>query len=214
MPSERPGRAGPTGLRTVSVWGEDPSVKTEIPMKRIIFAIVGVLSVSASAQAQTPAETIALALEASLARFGGDVTLISWNADFTYETVSDGSNGIVCYDRADERDRAPFSAQCTSLNNLERVAQNRRFRAATSDTPGESAMIVAAEAAGTRVLPEYGSIWFRMDGPDRASALLHATLAVPGATGASTGFSETRTPAGVWLMDSGTSAAHIMILGR
>ncbi len=75
-------------------------------------------------------------------------------------------------------------------------------------------MIDAAEVAGTRVLPEYGSIWFRMDGPDQASALLHATIAVPGATGASIGFSETRTEAGVWIMDAGTSAAHIMILGR
>lgn len=183
-------------------------------MKRIILAVVGVLSFSPSAQAQTPAETIEMAVDASPARFGGDATIIRWNADYTYETIKQGNNALVCYDRSDERDRAPFAAQCTSLTNLDRVAQNRRFRAQTTDTAGERAMIDAAEAAGTRVLPEYGSIWFRMDGADRESALLHATLAVPGATGASTGFAEARTEAGVWLMDAGTSAAHIMILGR
>jgi hypothetical protein len=183
-------------------------------MKPIIFALASVLSFSVGAQAQTAAETIEMAVNGSLARFGGDAMLIRWNADYTYETVREGNNGLVCYDRSDERDRAAFSAQCTSVNNLERVAQNRRFRVQTEDTPGESAMIDAAEAAGTRVMPEYGSIWFRMDGASRAEALLHATIALPGATGASTGFVETRTPTGVWLMDGGTSGAHLMILGR
>ncbi len=183
-------------------------------MKRIILALVGVLLVSANAQAQTAAEWIEQAVDASPARFGGDAMLVRWNADHTYETLREGNNGLVCYDRSDERDRAPFAAQCTSVNNLDRLAQNRRFRAQTTDAAGERAMIDAAEAAGTRVLPEYGTIWFRMDGADRESALLHATIAMPGATGASTGFVETRTPTGVWLMDGGTSAAHLMILGR
>lgn len=183
-------------------------------MKRIILAIVGVLTVSVSARAQTPEETIELAIEASLFRHGGDVTLITWNADYTYETVQQGTNTVVCYDRSNERDRAPFSAQCTSLTNLDRVAQNRRFRAETTDEAGERAMIGAAEEAGTRVLPEYGSLWFRMDGQDRASALLHATIAVPGASNASTGLPEDGTLGGVWIMDAGTSGAHIMIPGR
>ena len=183
-------------------------------MKHLTLAVLGVLSVSASAQAQTAVETIEMAVDGSPARFGGDAMIIRWNADHTYETLREGDNGLVCYDRSDERDRAAFAAQCTSVNNLERVAQNRLFRVLTTDTQGERAMIDAAEAAGTRVLPEYGSIWFRMDGADAESALLHATIAVPGATGASTGFLETRTPVGVWLMEGGTSAAHIMILGR
>ncbi len=183
-------------------------------MKRIVFALVGVLSVSASAQAQTPVETIERAVDASPARFGGDAMIVQWNADHTYEMIREGNNGLVCYDRSDERDRRPFAAQCTSVNNLDRVAQNRRIRAQTIDTAGENAMIAVAEANGTRVLPEYGSIWFRMDGADGESALLHATVAMPGATGATTGFVETRTSTGVWLMEGGTSAAHLMILGR
>ena len=61
-------------------------------------------------------------------------------------------------------------------------------------------MIRAAEEAGTRVPVEYGSLWLRMDGGDAASALLHATIAVPGATNASTGLPEDRTLGGVWIM--------------
>jgi len=150
----------------------------------------------------------------SPARFRGDATLISWNADHTYETVGEGTNTLVCCDRSDERDRAPFAAQCTSLTNLPRVAQNRRFRAETENGGGERQMINAAEHAGTRVPPEYGSLWFRMDGADVASALLHATIAVPGATTESIGISSSRAAGGAWLMDGGTSAAHIMMPGR
>ena len=91
---------------------------------------------------------------------------------------------------------------------------SRRFRAETTDVAGENAMIAAADEAGTRVQPEYGSLWLRMDGPDAASALLHATVAVPGATSGSTGLPENRLAGGVWIMDAGTSAAHIMIPGR
>ena len=185
-----------------------------VEVKRIVFAVAGVLSVAVSAQAQTVAEAIELAVGASPARFPGEATLISWNADHTYETVKEGTNTLVCYDRSDERDRSPFAAQCTSLTNLDRVAQNRRFRSETDDTAGERAMINAAEEAGTRVLPEYGSLWFRMDGRDQESALLHATIAVPGATTESIGLPSDRGAGGAWLMDGGTSAAHIMMPGR
>ena len=183
-------------------------------MKRIVFALVSVLAVTAGAQAQTVPEVIELAVGASLYPFPGEATFIKWNADYTYETLREGSNTLVCYDRSDERDRAPFSAQCTNLANLDRVAQNRRFRVETDDTAGERAMIDAAEQAGTRVQPQYGSIWFRMDGADQAGALLHATIAMPGATTESTGLSDNRRSGGVWLMDGGTSAAHMMIPGR
>ena len=64
-------------------------------MKRMILAVVGVLSVSASAQAQTAAETIELAIEASPARFGGDVTIIRWNADYTYVEVGTSAAHIM-----------------------------------------------------------------------------------------------------------------------
>lgn len=164
--------------------------------------------------AQTPAEVIEAALAQSLYPIEGSATIIEWNPDHSYEVLREGDNGFVCYDRSNERDRAPFAAQCTNEGNLERVAQNRRFRAETDDVAGEGARIREAEEAGTRVRPEYGSIWFRMDGEDAESALLHATIAVPGATTESLGLPDNPNAGGVWLMSGGTSAAHLMVPGR
>ena len=64
-------------------------------MRRIVFALVGVFAVTVSAQAQTVPEVIELAVGASLLRFPGEATHIKWNADYTYETLKEGSNTLV-----------------------------------------------------------------------------------------------------------------------
>ena len=183
-------------------------------MKSLLFTLVGILSIAASARAQSPAEAVEQAVGMSLNKVPGQATIIKWKPDYTYDVVRKGTNKLACYDRSDERDRAPFSAQCTSLANLPREAQNRKIRFETKNTAEESARIAAAEKDGTRVKPEYGSLWYRMDGKDKDSALLHATIAVPGATTSTLGLSDNAQAGGAWLMDAGTSAAHIMMPGR
>ena len=183
-------------------------------MKRIILVVVGLLTVSASANAQTVAETIDSVLAAAPTRARDGAAVIKWNADHTYETLKEGTNRWVCYNRADERDRPAFAVQCTSVANLDRVAQNRRFRAESVTGDEEQALVAAAEQNDTRVLPEYGSMWVSMNGPDRSSAGIHTTIAVPGATGASTGLPENGRAGGAWVMAAGTTTAHIMVPGR
>jgi hypothetical protein len=180
-------------------------------MKILILAVIGLLTVSVSAHAQS---AIDMALAPAPARARASATVIEWNADYTYKTLKEGTSQLVCYDRSSERDRAPFAVQCTSMANLGRVAQNRRFRVETADRAAESALITAAEANGTRASVEYGSMWIAMSGPDQASAGIHTTIAVPGATAASTGFPVTRAAGGTYLMSAGTGGAHIMIPGR
>jgi hypothetical protein len=75
-------------------------------------------------------------------------------------------------------------------------------------------MVAEAEANGTRVLPEYGSIWLSMNGADRGSARTHVTIAVPMATEESTGFPESRAGGDVYLMSAGTTTAHLMMPGE
>ncbi|MCH7475246.1 MAG: hypothetical protein IIA27_11300 [Gemmatimonadetes bacterium] len=183
-------------------------------MKLIILVVVGVVSIQASANAQTAAETIEHALAAAPRRAREEAAVIKWNADYTYETLKEGTNRMVCYNRSDERNRRPFAVVCTSVGNLDRAAQNRRFRGESADAAEERAMVAAAEENGTRVLPEYGSVWIHMDGPDQASARIHTTIAVPGATTESTGLPDNRRAGGAYIMAAGTSAAHIMIPGR
>jgi len=98
-------------------------------MTRIVPIVLGVLAVSTSALAQTPTETIDRALAAAPRQMREGAAVIKWKPDFTYETLKKGTNRLVCYDRSGEPGEQAFAVQCTSVGNLERVAQNRRFEA-------------------------------------------------------------------------------------
>lgn len=181
-------------------------------MKLRILTMVGMLGISAGAFAQTTEQTIDRALAAAPRQMHDAATVIKWKADGTYETLKKGTNKLVCYDRSGEEGRQAFAVQCTNLANLDRVAQNRKFEA-MADKDARQKAIDAAEAAGTRVKPEYGSVWLDMNGADQAHARIHTTVAVPGATAKSTGLPDTPTQGGAWVMNAGTSTAHIMTPG-
>jgi hypothetical protein len=141
-------------------------------------------------------------------------TVIKWKSDFTYDTLRKGTNGLVCYDRSGFPLQQPFSVQCTSLANLPRQAQNLKAEA-TGERSKSEAMLKAMEQDGTRAKPEFGSIWYHVAGADRDHVSAHeVTIAVPGATQASLGLPESRRENGAWIMNAGTSTAHIMIPGR
>jgi len=50
-------------------------------------------------------------------------------------------------------------------------------------------------------------------GPDREHARTHTTIAVPGATAQSLGLPDNPKMGGVWIMNAGTSTAHLMTPG-
>ena len=108
-------------------------------MKRLVLLVLGVAAVATGAHAQSNAELIEGALAAAPARARDAAAVIQWNADFTYETLKEGTNRIVCYHRSDEVGRPAFAVQCTSVANLERVAQSRRFRPRRGGTGRPSA---------------------------------------------------------------------------
>jgi hypothetical protein len=82
------------------------------------------------------------------------------------------------------------------------------------DAKARQAAFEAAEKAGTRPKPEFGSVFYSMTGADQATARIHVTIAVPGATTQSLGLPEDANKGGVWIMNPGTSAAHIMTPGH
>src|SRR6266516_4865398 len=180
-------------------------------MKRVIVVVLSILAISAAAFAQSSAE-IDKALLAAPRQLKEGAAVIKWKPDFTYETVKKGTNRLVCYDRSGEPGQQPFAVQCTSVANLDRVAQNRKFEA-ISDKAARQAALDAAEKDGTRVKPEYGSVWLTMNGPDQPHARIHTTIAVPGATAQSMGLPDNNRQGGVWIMNAGTSTAHLMTPG-
>jgi hypothetical protein len=181
-------------------------------MKRIVSIIFASIAVSAVAFAQTSEETIQKVLLAAPGPMKEGATVIKWKADFTYETLKKGTNRLVCFDRSGLPGQQPFAVECTSIANLDRVSQNLKFEA-MPDPKARQAAIEAAEKNGAWAKPEFGSVWYRMNGPDQARAHLHVTIAVPGATSQSLGLPDNAKQGGVWIMNAGTSAAHLMTPG-
>ncbi len=181
-------------------------------MRYVLLAVVGVFALSTGVTGQTPEATVERAFLAAPGNASEGATVVAWNADHTYETLREGTNTWVCYDQSGLPSERPFSVQCTSLANLPRVAQNREYETIADRTERRSAL-AEAEANGTRVKPEFGSVWRTMSGADQAQARTHTTIAVPGATAATIGLPETRDQGGAWLMNAGTSSAHVMTPG-
>jgi len=178
-------------------------------MKRFALSLAGVLMISSGAFAQTAdVDTPLLAAPAQL-REGA--TVIKWKPDFTYDTLKKGTNRLVCYDRSGKPGQRPFSLECTSLANLDRAAQNLKFEAMGDK---KQAMLDAAEKDGTRVKPEFGSVWYHLAGDDKEHARAHMTIAVPGATNKTLGLPEDNKQGGVWIMNAGTTTAHLMTPGE
>ena len=75
-------------------------------------------------------------------------------------------------------------------------------------------MLDAAEKDGTRVKPEFGSVWYHLMGADKEHARTHMTIAVPGATTQSLGLPDNGRQGGVWIMNAGTTTAHLMTPGE
>jgi hypothetical protein len=177
-------------------------------MKRIVLTL-GALALSTSVFAQTPAD-LETALTPAPANLKDGATVIKWKPDYTYDTVRKGTNTLVCFDRSGQPGQQPFAAECTSLANVPRVAQNLKFEA--QPDRGKAAL-AAAEKDGSRIKPEYGSVWYHVMGKDKDTIRRHTTIAVPGATTQTTGIPDNGKQGGVWIMDAGTSTAHLMIPG-
>jgi len=181
-------------------------------MKRIVLSVLGVLVLSSAGFAQSNDEAIEKALSPAPRQMKDGATVIKWKADNTYDTLRKGTNRLVCYDRSGENGQPAFAVQCTSIANLDRVAQNRKFEA-NPDKAARQAALDAAEKDGSRVKPEFGSVFYSMSGPDKEHSRIHVTIAVPGATAQSLGLPDNNKMGGVWIMNAGTSTAHLMTPG-
>ena len=201
-------------------------------MKRIVLFVVSVMAVSTLALAQgregrgapppppPPLEPgasqadVDKALLAAPANLKDQATVIKWKPDQTYETLRKGTNRLVCYDRSGFPLQQPFSIECTSTANLDRAAQNLKMEAAGGDRAKAQELFDAAEKDGTRVKPEFGSVWYHIMGPDKDRTRPHMTVAVPVSTSQSLGLPDNPRQGGVWIMNAGTTTAHLMVPGE
>ena len=183
-------------------------------MKRMIPIVLSMLAVSAGVFAQSPDQAaIDKALLAAPGNLKAAAGVIKWKSDFTYDTLKKGTGNLVCYDKTGQPNLPAFIVECTSVGNLPRAAQNMKFEA-MGDKAKVQAALDAAEKDGSRAKPEFGSVWYHFMGPDQEHARMHMTIAVPGATTQSLGLPDNNKAGGVWIMNAGTSTAHLMTPGE
>jgi len=181
-------------------------------MKRMVMAALAVLAAASQVQAQSNDQMVQRALAPLSGRNAQGAAVVKFNADGSYTTLKEGTNAWVCYDRSSDPGRPAFAVQCTNTGNLERLAQNRKWAAqAMGDSDVMDRLVAEAQANGTRVPAVFGSLWISMNGADQASAGKHTTAAVPMATSESLGIPDNPRAGGLWIMDGGTSEAHLML---
>ena len=199
-------------------------------MKRFAICMAGVIAVSINVLAQRGAPAPPQALEAGASQADVDkavaaapanlkngAMVIKWSADRQSYTVlrkANEGNKLVCYDRSGFAIQQPYSVECTSVGNLDRVKQNMTVEAAAGDRTKAEAQFADLEKDGKRVKPEFGSVFYHVQGPDEARGRGHMTIAVPGATMASLGLPENGRAGSVWIMSAGTTTAHLMVPGE
>jgi hypothetical protein len=180
-------------------------------MKRMLPIVLGLLAAAGGAMAQDQA-AIDKALLPAPRNMKDGATVVKWKSDFTYDTLRKGTNKMVCYDRTGQPGQQPFAVECTSIANLDRVAQNLKFEA-IPDKDARQKAFDEAEKNGTRVKPEFGSVWIHMTGADQEHTRTHITVAVPNATKDTLGLPENGREGGIWIMNAGTTTAHLMTPG-
>jgi hypothetical protein len=197
-------------------------------MKKIASCIFSVLMLASPALAQQAAPAAAppplapgasqadvdKALLAAPDNLKAQATVIKWNpANWTYTTLRKGTNRLVCFDKSGLPGQQAFSIECTSIANLDRATQNMKFES-EPDRAKRQAALQEAEKNGTRAKPEFGSVWYHVMGADAEHVRHHMTIAVPMATSASLGLPDNPRQGGVWIMDAGTTTAHLMTPGE
>ena len=182
-------------------------------MKLKVFSVALILAFACSAAVSAQDPALEKALLAAPQQMKAATTVIKWKSDFTYETLRKGTNRLVCYERPVQPGQPPFSVECTSIANLERVAQSLKTET-IADPMERRAAFEAMEKAGKWTKPEFGSVFYNLQGQDQATARSHVTIAVPGATKQTLGLPEDANQGGVWIMNPGTSAAHLMTPGH
>lgn len=182
-------------------------------MKIAALSSLALLALPMTLAAQSQSE-IDRALFAAPASMRADAEVISLRPDGSIVTLKAGSNNLICWDNTVRAgDHSAVDSQCTVDANRERLAQNHQFEAAGGGEEAIRARFDRAEEDGSRATSEFGSIYYHVRGDSPTTISTHTTVAVPFATNESLGLPGERGPGRLWLMQPGTTAAHLMVAG-
>src|SRR5262249_53263771 len=109
-------------------------------MKRILTVTAMGFVVAVCAFAQADQAAIDKALMAAPGNLKKDATVIKWKSDYTYDTLRQGTNALVCYDESGLPGEPAFKVECTMKGNLARAAQNLKFESITDQKARQTAL--------------------------------------------------------------------------
>jgi hypothetical protein len=183
----------------------------EVTVKAIVVMVLGALSLSTPASAQTAADTVKRALAAARAPDREAPPSYGGTDDGSYDTIKKGTNRWVCWDVSGRFHFPPFASMCTSIGSLESNAQFMRFLAKGKNNEGAEALRAAARADGSRVPPEYGSVQRMLAGAGEENAQAITLIWLPHATPESIGLPISGGNERARLSLAGTADAHIVV---
>ena len=183
-------------------------------MKRPLFLPFTAVVLPSALCAQSADADIERTLLAAPASSRAEATSLELRPDGSTAVLREGSSGLICWDNEGRPGQmASLDVQCTAEANRPRLVQNHAFESAGGTVAEILARFERAEADGTRALSVWGSIYYHVYGDSAEDYRTHTVVAVPYAT-RDLGFPISRGPAMLWLMQAGTSGAHLMVSGR
>jgi len=180
-------------------------------MRRMLLIALGVLAASTGGFAQAPAE-LEIALLAAPANLREGATVVKWKADFTYDTLRKGTNRLVCMDRSGQPGQPAFVSECTSIGNLERLAQNMKFET-EPDRPRDRRRSTPLRRTAPASNPSTGQSGTTYRAPTVRGLEPHDHRGT-GSHDPVNGLPDNPKMGGVWIMNAGTTTAHLMTPGE
>ena len=183
-------------------------------MKRLLLLTFSTTLVPCVLSAQPAQADLDLALLAAPEPLRAEATILELRPDGSTVVLREGRNGLICWNNDGRPGQmAPLDVQCTAEANRPRLEQNHAFESAGGTVNEVRARFEQAEKDGARALSVWGSIYYHVYGDSTEDYRTHTVVAVPYAT-RDLGFPIARGTAMLWLMEAGTSGAHLMVSGR
>jgi hypothetical protein len=167
----------------------------------------------------TPAEQIALAVQAAPPAFRDGATVLGYNSTGQLVRLRSGTNDLICL--ADNPAQPVFHVACYHRSLEPFMARGRQIRARAGGATSEQVdSLRLADIRARRFRIPSGATLYQIFAPrdsvDNAAATVRSpshlrVVYLPYATTASTGLSSEPMRGTPWLMDAGKPWAHIMI---
>jgi hypothetical protein len=165
----------------------------------------------------TPAQQIALAVQALPKEFRADATVLGYDAAGKLVTLRPTKGAMICL--ADDPSDDLFHAACYSRSIEPFMVRGRELRAAGVKGDQVDTVRFAEVKSGKIVMPKQAALW-QLNGPMKAVNVAKGVLGaeikplyviyMPFATSASTGIPSSPAMGMPWLMLPGTAKAHVM----